>query len=311
VNNVAMARAVQNAVRRRFHGNRTLIAKEPARFPEFASEEYARIARAYMRMLGRVLRAYLPAIRRAITAEREAERFDGAMRRDASVMRMIRQALENALMAFEKMATSFGLERRIERIAAMARRHSVREWKRIVRKTLGINILEDHYSGEFYGHEIKRWVAKNVGLIKSLPGQSLTRMQNIIEAGYLEGKSHTEIGRLIQEAYGIDRRRADFIARDQLGKLDGDLTEAQQRAAGVEEYEWSSSGDARVRECHAYLDGKTFRWDSPPEMWYMTKSRGRVYTGRKCHPKQDFQCRCVALTVFKIDTLNLPWEGGS
>ena len=31
-----------------------------------------------------------------------------------------------------------------------------------------------------------------------------------------------------------------------------------------------------------------------------------VGNGRKCHPGQDYQCRCCAIPVFDIDNLDLP-----
>jgi hypothetical protein len=34
-----------------------------------------------------------------------------------------------------------------------------------------------------------------------------------------------------------------------------------------------------------------------------------AYTGRRCHPGKDYNCRCVALPVFNLPGLNLPWEG--
>ena len=90
---------------------------------------------------------------------------------------------------------------------------------------------------------------------------------------------------------------------DQIGTLSADLTRTRQESAGVKEYIWRSSGDERVRACHRELDGKTFRYDDPPAMWYMTK-RGKIYTGRHCNPGEDYQCRCVAKPVFDFNRLN-------
>ena len=70
------------------------------------------------------------------------------------------------------------------------------------------------------------------------------------------------------------------------------------RDAGVEEYIWSTSGDSRVRESHKKLNGKRFRWDDPPVV--------DEKTGRRCHPGEDYECRCVALAVFDFDTIDLP-----
>jgi len=304
-----MAQAVQRAARPKFRGNDSLRSKVVTHFPDNLAEEYERITRAYMRLLNDTLKERLPEIRRAIDAEREGLRMDADP--DPDVSRMIRRVMERARIEFERKAMTFGLARRIAELAVKVRKRSVREWKRVVHKTLGINIVEDYYSGEFYRDTMRQWTANNVSLITTLPQQTLTRMTNIIENGYYQGKSNAEMSGLIQEAYGVDKDHAVFIARDQTAKLNADITQKQQKDAGVERYEWSDSGDGRVRECHAYLNGKTFSWDDPPEMWYETKKNGRVYTGRHCHPGQDYDCRCVSLPVFDLDTLNLPWDGES
>lgn len=79
-------------------------------------------------------------------------------------------------------------------------------------------------------------------------------------------------------------------------KLNADITESQQRDAGVSKYEWSGVMDRRERKSHRELEGKIISWDNPPD----------VGNGRKCHPGQDYQCRCCAIPVFDIDNLDLP-----
>ncbi len=84
----------------------------------------------------------------------------------------------------------------------------------------------------------------------------------------------------------VNESRAELIARDQTLKLNAAINQAHQRSVGVDSYVWSTSGDERVRDSHAELDGQTFRWDAPPEPG---------------NPGEDFQCRCVALPI--IDDL--------
>lgn len=84
----------------------------------------------------------------------------------------------------------------------------------------------------------------------------------------------------LQERGDVSENRAELIARDQTLKLNGQITEARQTAAGVNEYIWSTSLDERVRPEHAALEGQRFSWDSPPAPG---------------HPGQDYNCRCVAL----------------
>ena len=134
-------------------------------------------------------------------------------------------------------------------------------------------------------------------LIKTIPSESLGRMRDIVLDGYRNGKTTTNIVKEILREYSMTRRHAQLIARDQIAKLNGEIAKKQQQDAGVEEYEWSDSRDERVRTRHHDLNGKRFRWDDPP----VVDER----TGRRCHPGGDYQCRCVALPVFDIDTLDL------
>ena len=78
--------------------------------------------------------------------------------------------------------------------------------------------------------------------------------------------------------------RYEFIARDQMAKLTAELDRLRQEQIGIEEYEWGTSRDERVRSSHSRMHGKRFRWDQPPPE-----------TG---HPGEDYQCRCVARAVF-------------
>jgi hypothetical protein len=63
---------------------------------------------------------------------------------------------------------------------------------------------------------------------------------------------------------------------------------------------WSTVQDERVRERHAELNGKRFKWGDPPVV--------DIQTGRRAESGEDYQCRCVALPVFDIDELNLVFE---
>ena len=160
----------------------------------------------------------------------------------------------------------------------------------------------DYYTGELYRTMMERWVEDNVALIKTIPQESLGRMRQIVLEGYRNGETTTAIVKQIQRTYSVDRRHAQLLARDQIAKLNGDITQQQQQDAGVVEYVWSTSGDSRVRPSHAALNHKRFRWDDPPVV--------DEKTGRRCHPGKDYQCRCCALPVFNIKTVDLPVTKG-
>ena|GEM_PF-290423 len=319
MNNLAMAQAVQKKVRPRFRGQKNMLPKVPMHFPMNMEREYIGIANAYMTLLYKTVAKYLPKIRKAAYDDSKATT------RCDSVDDVISDTFTQMQIAFEEPSRKFALERRLTTLAEQTRRVSVAEWRRVVQSSLGINIMEDYYMGEFFRNLLQQWVTRNVDLISSVPKSTLTEIQNIVTQGWQSGALTRDIAKWLErqafpfepgdtpvtkamlEAYAKNKCKAEFWARDQMAKLNTDLAQQQQKDAGVEEYIWSTSGDERVRgnpagkwpntkDNHYKLDGRRFSWESPPE----------VAPGRNCHPGEDFNCRCVALPIFNLPGLILP-----
>ncbi len=286
--------AVQELIRKKFHGHDVLVSKYTPIFPAGIEREYARISRQYMRLLKEAIEEELPVLKEQIMRERGTYREDSIN----DVMSLLTNVIENIRKRFIEKEEGYGLRRKLEVLANMTRKFTIREWKKTVDKTLGIGILEDYYMGEFFQTAIDRWVDENVSLIKTIPFDTLDDMRQIVRDGFVEGKSTTRIMREIQDKYNVEKNHARLLARDQTGKLNAKVTEAQQRDAGIEEYIWCDCGDSRVRDSHKALNGKRFRWDNPPVV--------DIKNGRRCHPGEDYQCRCRAKTVFKFGTFNVP-----
>lgn len=302
--NTEYQETVKKAVRGKFGRSRYLPSKNTPQYPESAEREYQRLAGGYMRLLNAELKKKLPDMMAEYKRERHGDsRLDDSQDLDAR----IRLMLQEVSAALEKRIAEYGLDDKIQQIAKMTKNTSVREWKRVVHDTLGIDILDDYYSGELYEQLIQRWIAENVAKIKSLPTETLGSMRQIILDGYLKGRSIRDIQKDIQSEYCTSKRRAQLLARDQLATLTSQMAQMQQTDAGCKKYRWSTTKDSRVRPCHKALHGKTFSWDDPPEMWYDTKG-GRVYTGRKCHPGEDYCCRCVAIPVFDYEGVVIPMK---
>ena len=51
-------------------------------------------------------------------------------------------------------------------------------------------------------------------------------MQKIVYDGFTRGRSTVRMVKEIQQAYGVGRRRAELIARDQTAKLNGQIQQA-------------------------------------------------------------------------------------
>jgi len=295
--------AVKKAVKAKFRGHTTLHSKRTPLYPDTAEREYMRITAGYVRLMNQVLRENLP----EIMTEYRAQRTDGVRNDDLRDLESwLRQKFRQMAQELEKRVSVFGLERLVDKVSRMTQRMSLREWKKSVKDTLGIDLMDDYYSGEFYESIVHRWVDENVLKIKTLPQNTLDEMQQIILHGFKSGSTIRDITKEIQREYGVTRRRARTLARDQIATLNSQITKAQQQDAGCNRYRWSDSRDSRVRECHHALNGKIFSWDDPPEMWYTTKKRGVVRTGRRCHPGEDYCCRCIAIPVFDYETLDVP-----
>lgn len=283
---------------KRFGSHDVLYSKYTPQIPASAEREYVRLINAYMGILKEELERELPGLKEVYKANRDADvkerRNDGAIDLLLSVSQLLNTVKNNVIAR----TNGFGLRRKLELLANMNRKLTVKEWKRAIKATLGIDIREDYYLGDFYAEQLQKWVDENVSLIKTIPEDTLDKMRDIIYDGFTEGKTTTRIVKEIQKAYGVGRRRAELIARDQTAKLNGQIQRHQQKDAGVTEYIWYTVGDSRVRKRHRELNGKKFSWDDPPD----------VGKGRKCHPGEDYQCRCIGRPVFNKKTLNLPME---
>lgn len=306
MNNIQHHQMVKEAVQAKFRGNTTLRGKTTPMYPNCAEREFRRVTNGYMKLLNQTLKEHLPAMMAAYKRERRGDtRYDDAQDLDAE----IRQELMKVAQELEQKLAAYGLYEMVEKIARLTKTTSLREWKRVVKETLGIDLMDDYYKGDFYEQALRMWVDSNVEKIKTIPTESLGSMRQIILDGYKQGRTIRDISKDIQEEYNVSKHRAQMFARDQVATLNAQITKMQQQDAGCKRYRWSTSHDARVRDCHRALDGKIFNWNDPPEMWYETKKSGRVYTGRRCNPGEDYACRCVAIPEFDLDTINVPMKG--
>lgn len=286
---------IQRAVKGKFKGHQTLTSKVALNYPAAMERQYRGITDAYMKIVNQVVSEHLPEIRAAAANERNSStRADGINDLMATIQSVFSVMGED----LEKRLDEFDIYSKLKELSELTTKLSIRQWKRVVRQTLGLDIFDDYYSGQFYQEMLDYWVSQNVALIKTIPQSTLGKMREIVYEGYRNGRTTTAILKEIQHTYSVNKKHARLIARDQIGKLNADLAERQQTDAGVEEYKWSDSRDSRVRPRHKHLNGKTFRWDNPPVV--------DTKTGRRAHPGQDYECRCVALPVFNISTLNIP-----
>lgn len=278
------------------------IAKVEPDYPQRAESKIRAIENRRLKELQKVVRESMPEILKIVAEEQSGS--DG-IRQDgySDMVRRIRNRFRIMRDLFNRRLKADPLERDVKWCADYTDRRQLEAWQRSVRATLGIDIRADFFLGKEYDRMLSKWAKQNVSFITSIEQDCFDEMEAVIVEGFTKGRTPAAISSEIQNRFDVTKSKANLLARDQIGTLNADLTRARQESAGVKEYVWSSSGDERVRECHRELDGKTFRYDDPPAMWYMTK-HGKVYSGRHCNPGEDYQCRCVAKPVFDFEKLN-------
>ena len=121
------------------------------------------------------------------------------------------------------------------------------------------------------------WRDTNVELIRDIPKKALGQMADVLKQGMAEGKRPEDMADDIMERLDVSESRANLIARDQVGKLYGEVNKARYEDLGLTKYIWRTMNDNRVRDEHEEREGETY------EMGEL---------GDDEEPGQPVNCRC-------------------
>lgn len=150
---------------------------------------------------------------------------------------------------------------------------------RQVRAAISVDINKIAATEKGIRASIDGWIAVNVDLIKTMPDVYFDDVRQQVSAAIERGTRHEVLAQQLAGRYEIPINRAALIARDQVGKLYGQLNAQRQQNLGIRKFIWRDAGDNRVREEHADLNGQTFPYDDPP-------AEGM--------PGEPISCRCYA-----------------
>ncbi|MGH9864813.1 MAG: minor capsid protein [Candidatus Acidiferrales bacterium] len=126
--------------------------------------------------------------------------------------------------------------------------------------------------------------------IKDWIAQDILDLRKMVMEETFKGNRAESMVKAIQHNYGVSRRKAEFLARQETSLLMSKFRETRYRDIGSTTYRWSTSHDERVRHDHALLNTKVFSWDSPPVV--------DLKTGRRANPGEDFGCLPGDATLF-------------
>lgn len=181
----------------------------------------------------------------------------------------------------EKVEAPFSLEAvapSAEKVAKSADTAHLRALRRQFSEAVGIQVLKEEPALE---KPVRDFTKRNVELIKSLKGEVLERLKRELGAALDSGARPADLAKMLREQYGVARRKAEFIARDQVGKLYASLTEERHRKLGITRYRWRTVKDNRVRRRHVKREGKVFEYAKPPN-----EEKGDGHAGT------PYRCRC-------------------
>ena len=208
---------------------------------------------------------------------------DHRARRGASVVERVRAQAEHDV----------NVDGLADRTARQVSAHQRGEITRQARAALGVDpVFIDAKIAPMIG----RFAAENVALVRKLQGGALDDLAALITRAYADGARAEYVAAEIEVRFGVAERHARLIARDQIGKLNGMITEARHLELGIDQYDWQSMRDPRVRPRHRDLDGKRFSYSKPPP---------------DGNPGRPICCRCLPKPVFdsvyaELDALGVP-----
>lgn len=215
-----------------------------------------------------------PTIMLAINDQEQKQKFD-------DVYDDVRRAFENLRFEVEE---EIGEE--MARSLAGTNLNDLSRWNRRRVEANAKRVLEivPYVPDTRLGDIASQFLNQNANLITSMVQEGINKTETLVNVAFQQGKRaevlSNEVFNLISPHKTSNiRARANLIARDQIAKLNGQLTRTRQTDLGVSRYIWRTMGDARVRDEHQDLNGKIFSWDSPPDVG---------------HPGDDYQCRCYA-----------------
>jgi hypothetical protein len=126
-------------------------------------------------------------------------------------------------------------------------------------------------------------VAENVALIKSIPSQYLTQVEGAVMRSVRQGRDLGPLAKELRAQYGVTKRRAALIARDQNAKATADMTRARQVEKGYKAIWRHSHAGKTPRPSHVANDGKTY---DPARGWWDPHEKKLIWPGTliNCFP---------------------------
>jgi SPP1 gp7 family putative phage head morphogenesis protein len=130
-------------------------------------------------------------------------------------------------------------------------------------------------------------IGEQVGLIRSIASQHLTQVQTVVMQSVQQGRDLGALTKQLQVQFGVTKRRAAFIARDQSNKATATITKTRQQGLGITQARWRhSSAGKEPRPSHVRANDELY-----------DINKGMYLDGEWVWPGTAINCRCTSSPV--------------
>ena len=156
---------------------------------------------------------------------------------------------------------------------------------------------------DFKQSEIAKNYTNNLDFwIKNWTEDEIIKMRSAVGKMAIDGKSLVDIEQYLTAQFGVSKRHAQFLARNETAIATTSYLSAKYQEEGMRSFRWVVNLDNRERPWHRKLgttgpDGKgnIYRFDDPPII--------NEKTGQKGLPGYDYNCRCSFIPVLDKEWL--------
>lgn len=132
-------------------------------------------------------------------------------------------------------------------------------------------------------------IGENVSLIGSWANGYFDEIQQDVWEAIRVGSDLQTLTDNLQNRYGISKRRAEFIARDQNAKAKATIEKTRRLELGITQAIWQHSHAGKVpRPSHVKAHGKTFDIE-----------KGMYLDGKWVQPAEEYNCRCTSRAIIQ------------
>lgn len=186
-----------------------------------------------------------------------------------------------------------------ERAARIAAEDAAIETRRLhargLQRALGVRV---ELGEPWLARAVDEFTRLNAGLITGISERMADEIAAATQEALVQGVSGDALAErivgLFLEAGEEDDRaktRARIVARDQLGKLGGEMARLRAEELGVSHYTWVTRGDDSVRLDHRRRNGRVFSWRRP--MGAQLDEMGISHGPDPGFPGEEIMCRCL------------------